>query len=115
MTILDVQEELFKVVIEAYDRISDKFDFIANKYAIEIKVGDSIQDLSYRDDISLQIRIVGLETNKIDIEQKAIDIDLLINKADIGTFYIVRNNVYYSSYSDDDKFNVVLQYTIQNY
>lgn len=109
-----IQKKLFKLIPQATDVIDDKFDFKKN-IAIELQVGDSISDEIVNNDISLQVRIVGLKKRKIDIQNKAEELDKRLNKTEIENSWIVRNNVYYSSYYDEDKFNAVLQYTIKEY
>jgi hypothetical protein len=47
--------------------------------------------------------------NKIAIQAKAKDLDKILNQTTIEYYWIVRNNVYLTSYYDNDKFNVVLQ------
>lgn len=100
----------------AYDKIPSDFDFKHNKYAIEIKIGSSITDLDTVNEVPLQIRIVGLDINKLDILNKAKDIDLMINNKQFNNNnWIIRSNPYINTYDDEDKYNVVLIYYINNY
>ncbi|MBS6006883.1 MAG: hypothetical protein KIB43_07960 [Clostridium baratii] len=111
-----IQEEMFSLIPDAADIIPSDFDF-KNEIGIEIKVGDSITDRDYCKEIDLQIRIVGFKDKKFDIQGKGTDIDKIINGYRFKNTLarIVRENVYYSSYYDDDKFNVVLMYIIRKY
>ncbi|MDU1053440.1 hypothetical protein [Clostridium baratii] len=116
MNINSIQEEMFLLLPDASDTIPSDFDF-KNEIGIEIKVGDSITDRDYCKEIDIQIRIVGLKDKKIDIQGKGTDMDKIINGYRFKNTLarIVRENVYYSSYYDDDKFNLVLMYIIRKY
>ncbi|MDS0525459.1 hypothetical protein NNC19_07195 [Clostridium sp. SHJSY1] len=115
MTLNEIQVSLFTLIPEAYDQITSDFDFVKNSYAIEMKIGDSVQDNIINDEITLQIRITGIKENKMLIQNKAFELDKKINDIDFKDCWIVRDNAYYTSYYDTDKFNSVLQYTIKNY
>lgn len=111
-----IQEEIFTLIPDAADIIPSDFDF-KNDIGIGIKVGDNITDRDYCKEIDLEIRIVGLKDRKIDIQSKATDLDKIINNYRFKNILarIVRENVYYSSFYDDEKFNVVLMYVIKLY
>ena len=110
---------LFSKYPDAYDPIPADFDFINNPYAIEIKIGESVTDNYYNDTISLQVRVVGVVDNKYSIISKAYELLEELNKLDIITdnysYRIIKENVPYTSYTDEDKFNVVLMLNIIKY
>lgn len=111
-----IQEEIFTLIPDASDIIPSDFDF-KNEIGIEIKIGNNITDRDYCKEIDLEIKIVGLEDKKFDIQIKATDLDKIINNYVFKNTLarIVRENVYYSSFYDDEKFNVVLMYAIKSY
>lgn len=115
LDLTDIQKKIFLLIPGGVDNISSTFDFTKNPYAVQVRVGDSVSDDVITNDISFEIRICGLTKNKMTIQSKAKDLDLILNKTTIDLYWIVRNNVYYTSYYDVDKFNVVLQYTIKKY
>lgn len=115
MTLFEINKKIFEVILEGVDIIPSNFDFRANKYAIEIKIAEQIIDNSYRKDITLQIRIVGVNKNKIDMMDKADEIDVQLSNYVFEGMWISRDNAYYTTYIDEDKYNIVLQYTIKNY
>ena len=110
---------LYKEYEEAYDTIPTDFNFIDNTYAIEFKIAENITDNYYKDDISLQVRLVGLVENKYKIINKALTLLEELNKLDIITdnysYRIIKENVPYTSYTDEDKFNAVLMLNIIKY
>ena len=110
---------LFSKYPDAYDPIPADFDFINNPYAIEIKIGESVTDNYYNDTISLQVRVVGVVDNKYSIISKTYELLEELNKLDIITdnynYRIIKENVPYTSYTDEDKFNSVLMLNIQKY
>lgn len=110
---------LYKKYEEAYDTIPADFNFIDNTYAIEFKIAENITDNYYKDNISLQVRVVGLVENKYKIINKALTLLEELNKIDIITdnysYRIIKENVPYTSYKDEDKFNVVLMLNIIKY
>ena len=110
---------LYKEYEEAYDTIPTDFNFIDNTYAIEFKIAENITDNYYKDDISLQVRVVGLVENKYKIINKALTLLEELNKIDIiidnYSYRIIKENVPYTSYTDEDKFNAVLMLNIQKY
>ena len=114
-----IADYLFTKYPDAYDPIPASFDFINNPYAIEIKIGENVTDNYYNDTISLQVRVVGVVDNKYSIISKAYELLEELNKTDIITdnynYRIVRENVPYTSYTDEDKFNSVLMLNIQKY
>ena len=114
-----IADYLFSKYPDAYDPIPADFDFINNPYAIEIKIGESVTDNYYNDAISLQVRVVGLVENKYKIINKALTLLEELNKIDIiidnYSYRIIKENVPYTSYTDEDKFNVVLMLNIQKY
>lgn len=114
LDLTDIQKKLFALIPTGVDTISSTFDYTKGN-AVQIRAGDSVSDDIIENDISLEIRICGLAKNKITIQTKATDLDKILNQTTIEYYWIVRNNVYYSSYYDGDKFNVVLQYTIKKY
>ena len=114
-----IADYLFTKYPDAYDPIPADFDFINNPYAIEIKIGESVTDNYYNDTISLQVRVVGVVDNKYSIISKAYELLEELNKLDIITdnysYRIIKENVPYTSYTDEDKFNAVLMLNIQKY
>lgn len=111
---IEIIKEIHKLV-NGFDKIPIDFNFKNNKYAIEITIGSQINDYQEREELPLQIRIVGLEKNKIDILTKSEEIDSVLDNKCINNFWIVRSNPYFNSYYDDDKFNAVLIYYIKNF
>ena len=114
-----IADYLFSKYPDAYDPIPADFDFINNPYVIEIKIAESVTDNYYNDTISLQVRVVGVVDNKYSIISKAYELLEELNKTDIITdnysYRIIKENVPYTSYTDEDKFNVVLMLNIQKY
>lgn len=114
LDLTSIQVKIFQLIPTGVDTISSTFDYTKGN-AIQVRVGDSITDETESNDISLEVRICGLTKNKIAIQAKAKDLDKILNQTAIEYYWIVRNNVYLTSYYDNDKFNVVLQYTIKKY
>lgn len=114
-----IADYLFTKYPDAYDPIPADFDFINNLYAIEIKIGESVTDNYYNDTISLQVRVVGVVDNKYSIISKAYELLEELNKLDIITdnynYRIIKENVPYTSYIVEDKFNSVLMLNIIKY
>ena len=114
-----IADYLFTKYPDAYDPIPADFDFINNLYAIEIKIAESVTDNYYNDTISLQVRVVGVVDNKYSIISKAYELLEELNKLDIITdnynYRIIKENVPYTSYTDEDKFNSVLMLNIIKY
>ena len=114
-----IADYLFSKYPDAYDPIPADFDFINNPYVIELKIAESVTDNYYNDTISLQVRVVGVVDNKYSIISKAYELLEELNKLDIITdnynYRIIKENVPYTSYTDEDKFNVVLMLNIQKY
>ncbi|CUP74402.1 hypothetical protein [Clostridium baratii] len=108
----EIQKEIFNLVPEAIDEVPADFNFKKDN-AIEIKIADNITNKFYLDDITLQIRIVGLKNNKFNIQDIAENLDKKFNKARFINCRVVRENAWYTSYYDEDKFNAVLQYLIK--
>ena len=114
-----IADYLFSKYPDAYDPIPADFDFINNPYVIELKIAESVTDNYYNDTISLQVRVVGVVDNKYSIISKAYELLEELNKLDIITdnysYRIIKENVPYTSYTDEDKFNVVLMLNIIKY
>ena len=114
-----IADYLFSKYPDAYDPIPADFDFINNPYVIELKIAESVTDNYYNDTISLQVRVVGVVDNKYSIISKAYELLEELNKLDIITdnysYRIIKENVPYTSYTDEDKFNSVLMLNIQKY
>ena len=114
-----IADYLFTKYPDAYDPIPADFDFINNLYAIEIKIAESVTDNYYNDTISLQVRVVGVVDNKYSIISKTYELLEELNKLDIITdnysYRIIKENVPYTSYTDEDKFNSVLMLNIIKY
>ena len=114
-----IADYLFTKYPDAYDPIPADFDFINNPYAIELKIAESVTDNYYNDTISLQVRVVGVVDNKYSIISKTYELLEELNKLDIITdnysYRIIKENVPYTSYTDEDKFNVVLMLNIIKY
>lgn len=114
MDLNEIQSEIFKSVPNAYDRISEDFDF--SNLGIQIDIAESITDKNYCNEISMKITITSLIENKINIQSKAMEIDLILNKLIIDDeIMIVRENVWLSNYYDKDTFSNVLLYAIRKY
>ena len=103
------------LITESYDSISSDFDFINNAYAVEVKIGENIVNRLNIDDITLQVRIVGLSKNKITLLEKAEQLDNTINNSYYENYHIVRENPYMATYIDEDKTNIVLQYLVKRF
>lgn len=100
---------------EVWDLIPSDFDF-KNKVAVEYKIGESVLDQEYKINYTLQIRVVGNNNNKLyEILGLSEEIDKLMNKAEILESRITREKPHMTSYIDEDKKNVVLQYLINRY
>lgn len=98
-----------------FDLIPSNFDF-AKKVAVEYKIGENVLDQVYKNQYTLQIRIVGnFNTQLYKILNLAEFIDKEMNKAEILESRITRESPYMTSYNDEDKYNVVLQYLINRY
>ena len=114
-----IADYLFTKYPDAYDPIPADFDFINNPYVIELKIAESVTDNYYNDTISLQVRVVGVVDNKYSIISKAYELLEELNKLDIITdnynYRIIKENVPYTSYTDEDKFNSVLMLNIIKY
>ena len=114
-----ISDYLFTKYPDAYDPIPADFDFINNPYAIELKIAESVTDNYYNDTISLQVRVVGVVDNKYSIISKAYELLEELDKLDIITdnysYRIIKENVPYTSYTDEDKFNSVLMLNIIKY
>lgn len=112
-----IQEEIFNLIPKATDEVPSDFDFKNNNLAIEIKIGENILGESYCNDIDIKVTVVGLKEEKISIQNEAIDLDKIINKYVFKdkSAIIFRENVWYSSFYDKDKFNAVLLYSIRKY
>lgn len=114
-----VQEEVINLINNKncfLDELPDDFNF-KNDIGIVAKVGDSIQDNFYREDMTLELRLVGLKINKIEIQKLARSYETLLNKYyfENSNARIVKQNAFYTSYLDGDKLNIVLQFYILNY
>lgn len=115
MTLRDIYDHVYNTLLPtSYDGIPNDFDF-KNGIAIDVKIGESIINKHDLDDITLQIRIVGLLERKMDIVEQGEQIDDLVNNHCFSPCYIVREDPYLVTYEDGDKFNVVLQYIIKNF
>lgn len=111
----EVYSVLSSLSSEVWDLIRSDFDF-KNKVAIEYRIGESVLDQEYKNEYTVQIRIVGNNNNKLyDILDLSEEIDRLLNKAEILESRIVRQKQHMTSYIDKDKKNVVLQYLINRY
>lgn len=99
--------------IKVYDLIPENFDYKKNKYAIEVKVAEWITEDSYKQNIPLQFRIVGNKDNKTDILKVTKELDKLINKQQFDNNLIVREDAYFDSYLDKEKYNTILKYKIK--
>lgn len=111
-----IQEEVFALIPGATDLLEANFDFTKGN-GIEIKIGDSITDKIYCNDIDLEIQVVGLKENKIDLQSQAKRLDLNFNNHvfSLSDARIIRENVWYNSFYDKEKFVVVLMYKIRCY
>lgn len=115
MILKNYEMELSKLIPDGMDLIPSNFNF-KNNIAIEIKLAEGISDRNYCNDITLQIRIVGIFNRKFEVINKSIEIDEILNNYKFSNNdWIIRENVWYTNYIDEDKFNVVLMYTIRNY
>ena len=115
MILQKYEDELSNLIPEATDLIKPDFDY-KKDIAVEIKLAEEIIDKNYCNDITLQIRVVGILDKKYNIIEKNIDIDKILNQFKFSNNdWIVRENVWYTSYIDEKKFNTVLMYKIRNY
>ncbi|WP_195954412.1 hypothetical protein [Clostridium tertium] len=114
-----IQEEIVNLINNEncfLDELPSDFDF-KNSIGIIIKIGDSIQDNSYREDVTLELRLVGLKDKKIEIQKLARNFEIMLNKNyfESSNARVVKQNAFYTSYLDEDKLNIVLQFYILNY
>lgn len=114
-----MQEEIINLINNEncfLDELPDDFNF-KNDIGIVAKVGDSIQDNFYREDMTLELRLVGLKDKKIEIQKLAKGFEDMLNKYyfENSNARIVKQNAFYTSYLDEDKLNIVLQFYILNY
>ena len=114
-----VQEEVMSLINyeNCYlDELPSDFYFI-NSIGLVSKIVDSIQDKVYRDDITLEFRLVGNKDRKIEIQKLANDFEVVLNKHYFkkSNARIIKQNAFYTSYIDEDKLNIVLQFYILNY
>ncbi|WP_338627613.1 hypothetical protein QJR52_06935 [Clostridium baratii] len=101
---------------DAIDLIPENFNYKDNDYALEVNLGDNIKDKIYRDDVYLQIKVVGYLQNKFKILDKVKEIDKILNNYIMpNEFWIIRENVYNTNFVDKDKYISVLMYTIKSY
>ena len=112
-----IADYLFNKYSEAYDPIPDNFDFINNDYAIEFKMAENVTDIHYANNIYLQVRVVGVVDKKYKIINKALTLleELDGDRIPNLDYRIIKENVPYTSYLDEDKFNVVLMLNIRKY
>lgn len=109
--------ELSKLFPDGVDIIPQDFKFESG-IAKEFKIGESTLELknAHLEQISLQIRIVGLNENKFEIIKEANNIDKKINNTRFSNEdWIVREDVWNTNYIDEDKFNFILMYNIKKY
>jgi hypothetical protein len=114
-----LQEEIRDLISnENYflDELPSDFNF-KNYIGIVAKIADSIQDNYYRNDITLELRLVGDKVKKIEMQRLAKELEVKLNKKylEISNTRIVKQNIFYISYLDEDKLNIVLQFYIINY
>ncbi|WP_338627506.1 hypothetical protein QJR52_06160 [Clostridium baratii] len=115
MILQKYEDELSNLIPEATDLIKADFNY-KKDIAVEIKLAEEIKDKNYCNDITLQIRLVGILDKKYNIIEKTMDIDKILNQFRFSNNdWIVRENVWYTSYVDEEKFNTVLMYKIRNY
>lgn len=112
-----IQENVIKLI--AYenlflDELPSDFNFI-NNIGIVAKVGNSIQDNTYRDDLTLELRLVSNKNKKIDMQRLSMELETKLNKTYFLNCRIIKQNAFYISYIDEDKQNIVLQFYILNY
>lgn len=109
--------ELSNLYPNALDIVPEDFDYKKNRYALEFKFGENVEDKTYCEDVDLQIRLVGFKNNKLYILRDSEDIDKKLNKYIFKTCKsrIVRKNIFKNAYYDKDKYNLVLQYYIRKY
>lgn len=112
-----IQENIINLIANDnvfLDELPSDFDFV-NDIGIVAKIGDSIQDNTYRDDLTLELRLVGNKNKKIDMQRLSIELEQKLNKTYFLNCRIIKQNAFYVSYIDEDKQNVVLQFYILNY
>lgn len=118
--IKEISDEIWNKLNElspnnVFDLIPSNFDFI-KKVAVEYKIGENVLDQVYKNQYTLQIRVVGnYNSQYFKILNLAEFIDKEMNKAEILESRITRESPYMTSYNDEDKYNVVLQYLINRY
>ena len=123
MTYLEeIATYLFSEYEEAYDKIPKTFNFITNPYAVEFKIAENVTDRYYKDDVTLQVRVVGVEnkivdgkSNRWNILNKANTLLEELNKLEFDNYRIIKEDVPLTTYTDEDKFNVVLMLIVQKY
>lgn len=110
-----VWEKLSELSSNVFDTIPEDFNFTKN-IAVEYKIGENVLDQVYKNQYTLQIRIVGNYNSQLyKILNLSEFIDKEMNKAEILESRITRESPYMTSYNDEDKYNVVLQYLINRY
>ncbi|EJT6665749.1 hypothetical protein ACSW8Q_17920 (plasmid) [Clostridium perfringens] len=115
MMLKNYEIELSKLIPNALDLIPSNFDYTQN-IAIEIKIAEGIDEKNYCNDITLQVRFVGMFDKKFEIINKTLETDKLLNQHKFSNNdWIIRENIWYTSYIDEEKFNTVLMYKIRNY
>ena len=115
MILQKYEDELSNLIPEATDLIKPDFDYTQN-IAIEIKIAEGIDEKNYCNDITLQIRFVGMFDKKFEIINRTLETDKLLNQHKFSNNdWIIRENIWYTSYIDEEKFNTVLMYKIRNY
>lgn len=116
--IIQYYKELSNLVPDGVDIIPEDFDFNNGNIAKEFKIGESMMDTKnvHCTLISLEIKLVGLQENKIKIINETMQLDELLNNFKFNNYdWIVREDVWYSDYIDEDKFKTVLMYNIKKY
>lgn len=116
--IIQYYKELSLLEPDGVDIIPENFDFKNENIAKEFNIGESMMDTKngHCTLISLEVKLVGLKENKIKIINETMQLDKILNNFKFSNFdWIVREDVWYSDYTDKDKFKIVLMYNIKKY
>lgn len=108
----NIQASIFQLLksqlSNVYPKVPTNFDF-KSKIAIEYKVGEVVTNKVYRKDYTLEVQVTGLWDKMLEIQEIAEKIEVLINKKVVSNYRIIENNPR-TSFDDEDKHTIVLQY-----
>lgn len=88
--------------------------FSKGEYGVYFVI-EPTDDIRYRQDLNLQVVIVGAKEYKPQAQQKALDMDKVIDRAMLNNFRIKKANAWAYTVDDGNETNVVMQYRILDY